>query len=38
MTVIAISVVGIITVMLAVQLKGLKGEYGTYLADRKSVV
>ncbi len=32
MTVIAISVVGIITVMLAVQLKGLKGEYGTYLA------
>ena len=32
MTVITISVVGIITVMLAVQMKGVRGEYGTYLA------
>lgn len=32
MTVITISVVGIITVMLAVQMKGVQGEYGTYLA------
>ncbi|MCI9283181.1 MAG: stage III sporulation protein AD [Lachnospiraceae bacterium] len=32
MTVITIGVVGIITVMLAVQMKGVKGEYATYLA------
>ena len=32
MTIITISIVGIIVVMLAVQMKGVKGEYGTYLA------
>ena len=32
MTAITIGVVGIITVMLAVQMKGVKGEYATYLA------
>ena len=32
MTVITISVVGIITVMLAVQMKGIRGEYGVFLA------
>ncbi len=32
MTIIAISAVGITAVMLAVQMKGLKGEYGVYLA------
>lgn len=31
MTVVAIAVVGIVAVLLAVQLKGVKGEYGTYL-------
>ena len=32
MTMITISVVGITAALLAVQLKGVKGEYGTYLA------
>lgn len=32
MSVITISIVGITAVMLAVQLKGIKGEYSTYLA------
>ena len=32
MTVITIGIVGIVSVMLAVQMKGLKGEYGVYLA------
>lgn len=32
MTMITIGIVGITAVMLAVQLKGLKGEYGVYLA------
>ncbi len=32
MTIITISIVGITAVMLAVELKGVKGEYGTYLA------
>lgn len=32
MTMITISIVGIISVMLAVQMKGIKGEYGIYLA------
>lgn len=31
MTVVTMAVVGIIAVLLAVQLKGIKGEYGTYL-------
>ncbi len=32
MSVITISIVGITAVLLAVQMKGVKGEYGTYLA------
>lgn len=32
MTVITIGIVGITAVLLAVQMKGVKGEYGTYLA------
>ena len=32
MTVITIAALGIVAVLLAVQFKGLKGEYGTYLA------
>ncbi len=32
MTIITSSIVGITAVLLAVQLKGVKGEYGTYLA------
>lgn len=32
MTVITIGIVGITAVLLAVQMKGIKGEYGTYLA------
>lgn len=32
MTVVTIAIVGITTVLLAVQMKGLKGEYATYLA------
>ncbi|MCI8660520.1 MAG: stage III sporulation protein AD [Lachnospiraceae bacterium] len=32
MTVITVAVAGIVAVMLAVQLKGVKGEYSTYLA------
>ena len=32
MTIITISIVGITAVMLAVEMKGVKGEYGTYLA------
>lgn len=32
MTVITIGVAGMITVMLAVQMKGIKGEYATYVA------
>lgn len=32
MTVITIGIVGIASVLLAVQMKGMKGEYGTYLA------
>lgn len=31
MTVVTISVIGLVAVLLAVQLKGVKGEYGTYL-------
>lgn len=31
MTVITIAVLGIVSVLLAIQLKGVKGEYGTYL-------
>lgn len=31
MTVVTISVIGLTAVLLAVQLKGVKGEYGTYL-------
>lgn len=31
MTVVTIAVVGIVSVLLALQLKGVKGEYGTYL-------
>lgn len=31
MTVITISIIGLAAVLLAVQLKGVKGEYGTYL-------
>lgn len=32
MTVVTIGIVGITAVLLAVQMKGMKGEYGTYLA------
>lgn len=32
MTIITIGIVGITAVLLAVQMKGVKGEYGTYLA------
>ena len=32
MTVVTISIIGIAAVLMAVQLKGLKGEYGIYLA------
>lgn len=32
MTIVTISIVGITAVMLAVQMKGVKGEYGIYLA------
>ncbi|MEG0564770.1 MAG: stage III sporulation protein AD [Hungatella sp.] len=31
MTVVTISIIGLVAVLLAVQLKGTKGEYGTYL-------
>lgn len=31
MTVVTIAVVGIVSILLAIQLKGVKGEYGTYL-------
>lgn len=31
MTIVTISVIGLVGVLLAVQLKGVKGEYGTYL-------
>ncbi|MEG2350756.1 MAG: SpoIIIAC/SpoIIIAD family protein, partial [Hungatella sp.] len=31
MTVVTISIIGLVAVLLAVQLKGAKGEYGTYL-------
>lgn len=38
MTIITISVLGLAAVLLAVQLKGLKGEYGTYLVISAGVL
>ena len=37
MTVVTISIIGIAAVLMAVQLKGLKGEYGIYLAAAADV-
>ena len=38
MTVVTISIIGIAAVLMAVQLKGLKGEYGIYLAAAAGLV
>ena len=38
MTVVIISIIGIAAVLMAVQLKGLKGEYGIYLAAAAGLV
>ena len=38
MTVVTISIIGIASVLIAVQLKGLKGEYGIYLAAAAGLV
>ena len=38
MSVITIAVVGVVTVLLAVQLKGVKGEYSTYISFAAGIV
>ena len=38
MTVVTISIIGLVAVLLAVQLKGVKGEYGVYLVVSADVL